>query len=170
MASGKKASFYLDAKQVTLDARGALLVAEGMLSLLAPLWPAAVGGMSIGADPITAAMVTLAGAQGKILRGFMIRKQPKSHGTQQYLEGPVAQGERVAIVEDVATTGGSALTAIERAEEFGLEVDQVLVVVDRLEGAREIIEGRGYRFASLLTVRDLGIDAAPSEAALGTSR
>lgn len=163
LASGKRASFYLDCKQVTLDAAGARWIAEGLLESLSPDWPAAVGGMSIGADPITAAMITLAGIQGRPLRGFMIRKEPKGHGTNQFVEGPVRAGERVAIVEDVATTGGSSLLAIERSEAFGLKVDRVLAIVDRLEGARENFESRGYRFDSLFTIRDFGIEPSPTE-------
>lgn len=159
LASGKKASYYLDGKQVTLDSAGALLVAEGILDLLAKgRLPAAVGGMSIGADPITAAIITVAGMQGKSLRGFMIRKEPKGHGTNQYVEGPVRPGDEVAIVEDVVTTGGSSLAAIERAETFGLKVVQVVGIIDRMEGGAEAFAKRGYPFASLLCIRDFGIE------------
>jgi orotate phosphoribosyltransferase len=158
LASGKKASYYLDGKQVTLDPTGARLVAEGLLDLLAegPM-PAAIGGMSIGADPITAAVVTMSGIRGTPLRGFMVRKEAKGHGTNQYLEGPVLPGETVAIVEDVVTTGGSSLSAIERCEAFGLRVCRVLAIIDRMEGGREAFAARGYPFASLLTIRDFGL-------------
>src|SRR6185503_18707163 len=118
--------------------------------------PACVGGMSIGADPIVAGVVTLAGVRGWPLRGFLVRKEPKGHGTNRFLEGPVLPGEEAVILEDVATTGGSSLAAIERAEEFGLKVSKVITVIDRLEGAREAFAQRGYEFASLLTVRDFG--------------
>jgi orotate phosphoribosyltransferase len=158
LASGRKSTYYLDGKQVTLDAQGAKLVAEGMLELLGEPWPAAVGGMSIGADPIVGAIITMAGVQGRPLKGFMVRKEPKGHGTQRYIEGPVQPGEAVAIVEDVVTTGGSSLTAIERAEEYGLKVVRVLTIVDRLEGGAQAFAQRGYPFASLLTIRDLGVD------------
>jgi orotate phosphoribosyltransferase len=157
LASGRKSTYYLDGKQVTLDARGAKLVAEGMLELLGEELPAAVGGMSIGADPIVGAIITMAGVQGRPLQGFMVRKEPKGHGTQRYIEGPVQPGQTVAIVEDVVTTGGSSLTAIERAEEFGLKVTRVLAIVDRLEGGAAAFAQRGYPFASLLTIRDLGV-------------
>ena len=157
LASGRKSTYYLDGKQVTLDAQGARLVAEGMLELLGEPLPAAVGGMSIGADPIVGAIITMAGVQGRPLKGFMVRKEPKGHGTQRYIEGPVQPGEAVAIVEDVVTTGGSSLTAIERAEEYGLKVVRVLAIVDRLEGGAEAFAERGYPFASLLTIRDLGV-------------
>ena len=114
LASGKKASYYLDGKQVTLDSVGARLVAEGLLDLLGQsTMPAAVGGMSIGADPITASVITMSGVRGTPLVGFMVRKEPKGHGTNQYIEGPVKPGDTAVIVEDVVTTGGSSLQAIE---------------------------------------------------------
>ena len=119
--------------------------------------PDAVGGMAIGADPITAAVITLAGLQGKTLKGFIVRKQAKTHGTGRAVEGPVCTGQRAIILEDVVTSGGSSLAAIEHAEEFGLRVQGVIAVVDRLEGAREAFQQRGYWLKTLLTIRDLGI-------------
>lgn len=158
LASGKKASYYLDGKQVTLDATGAMLVAEGILDLLNGNYPRAVGGMSIGADPITAAVITMAGVRGVPLSGFMVRKEAKGHGTNRYVEGPVNPGDEVVIVEDVVTTGASSLLAIERAEEFGLKVRGVIAIVDRLEGGGQAFEKRGYPFSSLLSIRDFGIE------------
>jgi orotate phosphoribosyltransferase len=158
LASGKQARYYVDGKQVTLDSFGARLVAEGILELLGDRLPAAVGGMSIGADPISAAVITLAGVRGLRLRGFMVRKDPKGHGTQRYLEGPVSPGEEVVILEDVVTTGGSSLLAIERSEQFGLRVRGVIAIIDREEGGAEAFRSRGYEFASLLTIRDFGIE------------
>jgi orotate phosphoribosyltransferase len=159
LASGKKATYYLDGKQVTLDSVGARLVAEGLLDLLAQsAMPAAVGGMSIGADPITAAVITMSGVRGTPLVGFMVRKEPKGHGTNQYVEGPVKPGDTAVIVEDVVTTGGSSLQAIERAETFGLKILGVLAIIDRMEGGAEAFTQRGYKFASLLSIRDFGIE------------
>jgi orotate phosphoribosyltransferase len=158
LASGKKARYYLDVKQVTLDSQGAQLVGHGLLELLADDLPDAVGGMSIGADPIVAAVLTVAGFQGLPLKGFMVRKEAKGHGTQKFIEGPVQSGQRVVIVEDVVTTGGSSLLAIERAEEFGLKVDRVLAIVDRLEGGSEAFAARGLRLESLLTLHDFGLE------------
>jgi orotate phosphoribosyltransferase len=158
LASGKKASYYLDGKQVTLDSAGAQLVGEGILELLGDNLPKAVGGMAIGADPITAAVITMAGVRGVPLKGFLVRKQVKDHGTARYIEGPVAAGDDVAIVEDVVTTGGSSLEAIERAEAFGLVVKRVVAIIDRLEGAAAAFAARGYPFASLLSIRDFGIE------------
>jgi orotate phosphoribosyltransferase len=158
LASGKKATYYLDGKQVTLDSAGARLVAEGILDLLGDNLPKAVGGMSIGADPITAAVVTMAGVRGLPLIGFMVRKESKGHGTNRFVEGPVQPGDEVAIVEDVVTTGGSSLLAIERAEEFGLTVSRVIAIIDRMEGGAEAFAARGYPLSSLLTIRDFGIE------------
>ena len=160
LASGREASFYLDAKQVVLDARGAMLVGRAILRRLEAhgALPAAVGGMSIGADPVTSAVVTMAGVAGLPLKGFLVRKEPKGHGLQRYIEGPVEPGQRVVIVEDVVTTGGSSLLAIDRAEEFGLVVERLVTVIDRLAGGREALLERGIPLESLVTIRDLGID------------
>ena len=158
LTSGKKASYYLDGKQVTLDPGGAQLIAEGILDLLGTDdLPAAIGGMSIGADPIAAAVVTMSAVRGTPIAGFMVRRQSKGHGTNQYIEGPVQPDDEVVIVEDVITTGGSSLEAIERAEAFGLKVVRVIAVVDRMEGGADVFAERGYHFSSLLTIRDFGI-------------
>jgi orotate phosphoribosyltransferase len=157
LASGKKASYYLDCRQITLDSPGARLVGEGMLDLLKRDLPKLVGGMAIGADPITAAILTLAGVQGLALRGVMVRKEAKQHGTGKLVEGPFQAGESIAIVEDVVTTGGSSLLAIERCEAVGLKVQRVLAIIDRLEGGREAFAARGYELTTLFTIRDFGI-------------
>lgn len=158
LASGKKSTYYLDGKQVTLDSHGARLVGEGILDLLGANLPAAVGGMSIGADPITAAVITLAGVRGQQLLGFMVRKEAKGHGTNRYIEGPVSAGQEVVIVEDVVTTGGSSLDAIQRVTEFGCKVRSVIAIVDRLEGGAAAFAAKGYTLHSLLTIRDFGIE------------
>ena len=165
LASGKKAKYYLDGKQVTLSAAGAMLIGQGILDLLLDdeRFPDAVGGMSIGADPITAAVITMAAIGGRgDLKGFLVRKQSKGHGTDQYVEGPVRSGDHVVVVEDVVTTGGSSLQAIERIEAAGMVVDGVIAIIDRMEGGRRAFEQRGYRFRSLLTIQDFGI--TPPEA------
>ncbi len=158
LASGKKATYYLDCRQVALDSVGARLVAEGMLEMLKDDMPELVGGMAIGADPITGAIVALAGVRDVPLRGIMVRKEPKGHGTGRFVEGPYTSGENVVIVEDTVTTGGSSLLAIERCEEVGLKVKRVLAIVDRLEGGAEAFAQRGYELTPLLTVKDLGIE------------
>lgn len=157
LASGKKASYYLDCREITLDAQGARLVGEGMLDLIAGDMPALVGGMAIGADPITAAILTLAGVKGLPLRGVMVRKEAKQHGTGKFVEGPFQAGESLVIVEDVVTTGGSSLLAIERCEAVGLKVKRVLAIIDRLEGGREAFAAKGYELTTLFTVRDFGV-------------
>lgn len=165
LASGKKAKYYLDGKQVTLSAAGAMLIGQGILDLMLSdeCFPDAVGGMSIGADPITAAVITMAAVSGRgDLKGFLVRKQSKGHGTDQFVEGPVRAGDHVIVVEDVVTTGGSSLQAIERIEAAGMIVDGVIAIIDRMEGGRQAFEERGYRFRSLLTIQDFGI--TPPEA------
>lgn len=161
LASGKKASFYLDCRQVTLDPRGANLIAEGILELIGGNLPDAIGGMAIGADPITAAVVTVAGQRGLPLRGFIVRKEAKAHGRGRQVEGPVESGESVVIVEDTVTTGGSSLKAIEHVEAAGMKVQAVIAIIDRLEGGAEAFAAKGYRLQTLLTVRDFGIEPAP---------
>lgn len=157
LASGKKASFYLDCRRVTLDSQGATLIAAGILEMLGDSLPDAVGGMAIGADPITGAVITLAGIQGKPLRGFIVRKEAKAHGKGRDVEGPIKAGDQVIIVEDVVTTGGSSLQAIEKVEACGLKVLGVIAIIDRLEGGQEAFASRGISLRTLLTIRDLGI-------------
>lgn len=157
LASGKKATHYLDGKQITLHSKGLQLVSEGFLELLDTNEVDAVGGMSIGADPIAAGVLSAAAANGQELLGFLVRKESKGHGTNKYVEGPVQPGMKVAIVEDVVTTGGSSLLAIERVEDFGCEVVQVLTIIDRMEGGAANFKDNGYAFESLLTIEDFGI-------------
>jgi len=158
LASGKKATYYLDCRQITLDSIGAKLIGEGILEHLKhAVMPQAVGGMSIGADPITAAVITVAAYQNIPLKGFMVRKQSKGHGTNQFVEGPIASGNRVVIVEDVVTTGGSSLEAIEKVETLGVTVEGVIAIIDRLEGGGEMFASKGYAFHPLFTVKDFGI-------------
>jgi orotate phosphoribosyltransferase len=157
LASGKKSSYYLDCRKVTLDSQGANLIAHGMLELLGEKLPDAVGGMAIGADPITAAIITVAGSQRRKLKGFIVRKETKQHGTGKDVEGPVQPGDTCVIVEDVVTTGGSSLAAIEKVEAFGMQVLGVLAIIDRLEGGAEAFAAKGYQLQTLLTIRDFGI-------------
>lgn len=158
LASGKQASYYLDGKQVTLHSEGLRLVSLGFLDVLKEFEFDAVGGMSIGADPLVAGVLTVAAEQGRSLAGFLVRKEPKGHGTQKFIEGPVKAGMKAVLVEDVVTTGGSSLLAAERAREFGLDVVMVAAVVDRCEGGRKAFEEKGLAFRSLLTIADFGIE------------
>jgi orotate phosphoribosyltransferase len=157
LASGKKASYYLDGKQITLHSEGLKLVSEGLLDLLADVDFQAIGGMSIGADPIIGGVLTAAAARGRDLLGFLVRKEAKGHGTQRYVEGPVQPGMKVVIVDDVVTTGGSSLQAADRIIEFGCEVVHVVAIIDRLEGGAANFAARHLPLRSLLTIRDFGI-------------
>lgn len=153
----KKSSYYLDGKQVTLSAEGLLHISYGLLELLQDVEFTGFGGMSIGADPIVGGVLVAAAAQNRSLQGFMVRKEAKGHGTQRFIEGPVQPGDRVVIVDDVVTTGGSALQAVERVEEFGCKVVHAVGIIDRLQGGRAAFEARGIPFKALLTVHDFGI-------------
>ena len=159
LASGQIGTYYLDCRKVTLDSQGAKLIALGILELLGDTLHDAVGGMAIGADPITAAVLTEAATQDRELRGFIVRKEAKAHGKGNQVEGPVQADDRVVIVEDVVTTGGSSLKAIEYVEAAGLKVESVIAIVDRLEGGREAFAAAGYELRTLFTVRDFGIEA-----------
>ena len=157
LASGKKASYYLDGKQITLHSRGLRLVSLGFWELLREMPCDAVGGMSIGADPLIAGVLTVAAENDRDLKGVMVRKESKGHGTQKFIEGPLLPGERVAIVEDVVTTGGSSLQAIDRIQEFGAKCVGVLAIIDRMEGGAANFAARDIPFRSLLTIEDFGI-------------
>src|SRR5262245_52963283 len=157
LASGKKSTYYLDGKQISLHSAGLRLVSEGLLDLLQDVPFDAIGGMSIGADPIVGGVLTVAAERGKSLSGFLVRKEPKGHGTKKYIEGPVDPGMKVVVIDDVVTTGGSALEACDRIQEFGGEVVCVVGIVDRKEGGAANFASRGFAFKSLLTIEDFGI-------------
>jgi orotate phosphoribosyltransferase len=144
LVSGKKSNFYIDCKQAVLTAEGHFLVGTLINELLENLQPdvKAVGGLTMGADPIASAVATVSWARKRPIEAFYVRKEPKGHGTQKWLEGDktVKPGTPVAIVEDVCTTGGSTLKAIERARLHGLDVKRVFTLVDREEGGREAVE------------------------------
>jgi orotate phosphoribosyltransferase len=162
LASGRKSTYYLDGRLITLHAEGLKLIAEGILDLLTDFDFAAVGGMSIGADPIVGGVLTVAAQRGRPLLGFLVRKEAKEHGTKRMVEGPVQPGSKVVIVDDVITTGGSSLQAIDRALEVGCQVVCAVGVCDRLQGGAEACAARGIPFRSLLTIRDFGIEATGS--------
>ncbi|EMI45085.1 orotate phosphoribosyltransferase [Rhodopirellula sp. SWK7] len=164
LASGKTASYYLDCRRVTLHPKGAGMIGNAMLNFISRhsgadgVMPDAVGGMAIGADPITASIVTIAGGQDIDLHGFMVRKEAKGHGMGQQVEGPVEPGQNVVIVEDVITSGGSAIKAAEAAQAFGLNVLYVLAIIDRLAGGEEAFAAKGLKLHTLTTIRDFGIE------------
>ena len=158
LASGRKSTYYLDGKQVTLNAEGLMQISYGLLELLSDVQFEGFGGMSIGADPIVGGVLVAAAAQDRPLQGFMVRTEAKGHGTQRFIEGPIEPGQNVVIIDDVVTTGGSALQAVDRVEEFGCKVVHAVGIVDRLQGGGEAFAARDIPFSALLTVRDFGIE------------
>jgi orotate phosphoribosyltransferase len=157
LASGKEADYYVDLRRVTLHAQAAPLVGRVMLELVADWSFEAVGGLTMGADPVAAAMLHAAAAHGRAVDAFVVRKQGKSHGLQRRIEGPAVAGRRVVAVEDTSTTGGSVLTAVEALREAGAEVVGVAVIVDRETGAREAVEAAGLPYRQAFGLVDLGV-------------
>ena len=150
LASGKEADYYVDMRRITLDGVAAPLVGSVMLDLVADLDFEAVGGLTLGADPVAGAMLHAAAARGRVLDAFVVRKAEKAHGLQRRIEGSPVEGRRVLAVEDTSTTGGSVLTAVEALKEAGAQVVGVAVIVDRDTGAKERVEaetGVPYLFA-----------------------
>jgi orotate phosphoribosyltransferase len=160
LASGRTSHYYVDGRKVTLSAEGAAEVGAGALAALAE-FPGvqAVGGLTMGADPIVGAALALAPAAGRPdLRGFLVRKEAKGHGTGNLVEGPLEPGMTVAILDDVATTGGSSIKAVQAVQAIGCTVAAVIVVLDRLEGAAAAFAALDLPFRSLVTIRDLGVE------------
>jgi orotate phosphoribosyltransferase len=155
LSSGKKSSFYVDLRRVTLDGRAAPLVGKVMLDLTDDLGYTAVGGLTLGADPVATAMLHAAAARGRQLDAFVVRKAVKEHGMQRRIEGTDVTGRRVLIVEDTSTTGGSPLTAVEAAREAGAIVVAVATIVER--GAAERIAEAGLEYRHAFTLGDLGL-------------
>lgn len=157
LSSGKEADYYVDLRRVTLSGAAAPLVGRVMLDLTADLSYDAVGGLTMGADPVATAMLHAAAADGRVLDAFVVRKAGKAHGLQQRIEGPSIKGRRVVVVEDTSTTGGSALEAVAAVREAGAEVVAVAVIADRSTGARERIEAAGVPYLTAYGLDDLGL-------------
>ncbi|WP_329119559.1 orotate phosphoribosyltransferase [Streptomyces sp. NBC_01465] len=158
LSSGIEADWYIDLRRITLDGAAAPLVGQVMLDLTADLEFDAVGGLTLGADPIADAMLHTAAARGRTLDAFVVRKAAKQHGMQRRIEGPEIKGRRVLIVEDTSTTGGSPLTAVEAAREAGAEVVAVATIVDRDTGAAaKITEGAGVPYLFAYGQKELGL-------------
>jgi orotate phosphoribosyltransferase len=158
LASGKKSSYYVDLRRVTLDGRVAPLIGQVMCDLIDDLQDIdAVGGLTLGADPVAAAILHQGAARGRRYDAFVVRKEPKDHGRGKQVEGPDLAGRRVIVVEDTSTTGGSPLKAAAAVEAVGGIVVAIATVVDRDTGAREAIEGAGYPYRSALSLDDLGL-------------
>jgi orotate phosphoribosyltransferase len=157
LASGKEADYYVDLRRVTLDGVAAPLVGEVMTDLVADWDFEAVGGLTLGADPVAVAMLHHAAHTGRRLDAFVVRKESKAHGLQRRIEGTDVAGRRCLVVEDTSTTGGSVMTAVQAVREAGGEVIGVAVIVDRSTGAQELIQAQGvpYRYAAGLTDLEL---------------
>ncbi|MBB4071119.1 orotate phosphoribosyltransferase [Canibacter oris] len=159
LTSGKKATYYIDLRKLSLDHRAAPLIGQVMLDLIADIdGVVAVGGLTMGADPIASAILHQGASRGKTYDAFVVRKEPKDHGRGKQVEGPELAGKRVIVVEDTSTTGGSPLKAIEALEKVGAIVAGVAVVVDRQAPAKARIEEAGYEYRYAIGLSDLGLD------------
>ena len=160
LTSGKKSTYYIDLRKVSLDHRVAPLIGQVMVDLIAPIEGVfAVGGMTMGADPIAAAVLHQGAMMGKEYHAFVVRKEPKDHGRGRQVEGPNLEGKRVVVLEDTSTTGGSPLAAIEALKKVGAEIAGVAVVVDRETEAKEAIEAAGYPYYFAIGLSDLGLSS-----------
>lgn len=159
LSSGKESDLYVDLRKVTLHPKGAAIIARLIFERIKDRPVDAVGGMSIGADPIATAVSLEAFGRGRTIVAFLVRKAAKTHGMGNAVEGPVRPGMRAVVVEDVITTGASTIAAIERVREAGMEVELVAAVLDRDEGGRQAVEALGVEVTSLLTRSDLGTGA-----------
>jgi orotate phosphoribosyltransferase len=156
LSSGREADYYVDLRRVTLSGQAAPLVGRVMRELTRDLDYEAVGGLTLGADPVAAAMLHAAAADGDKLDAFVVRKEGKAHGLQRRIEGPDVVGRRVLAVEDTSTTGGSVLTAVEALREAGAEVVGVAVIVER--GAADAVAAAGLEYRAAYSLEDLGLD------------
>jgi orotate phosphoribosyltransferase len=158
LSSGQKSSYYINCKPVTLDSRGALLVGKLLLPLL-PVGTVAVAGLTLGADPIVTAVSVVSAYEsptGKGIPALIVRKEAKGHGTQAYIEGPVLPAQStVVVLEDVVTTGQSAMKAVERLQGAGYNVAQVIALIDRQQGGAELYQAAGLSFSTLFTIADV---------------
>ncbi|MDB9920823.1 orotate phosphoribosyltransferase [Actinomycetota bacterium] len=156
LSSGREADYYIDLRRVTLDAEAAPLVGAVMRQVNSGFDYQAVGGLTLGADPVASAMMHNAAGEGKLLNSFVVRKSEKQHGLQRRIEGPEVNGIRVLAVEDTSTTGSSVMTAVEALLVDGAVIAGVSVIVDR--GARAAVEERGYKYTAAYTLADLGLE------------
>jgi orotate phosphoribosyltransferase len=158
LASGGTSNYYIDGRMTAVCSEGAYLIGEVLYDWTKDLGIDAIGGLEVGAVPLTTAAVMSYHLHGRLMEGFWIRDEVKAHGTQKLIEGGLQKGARVAIVEDVITKGGSALKAVEAVQEFGCEVVLVLALVDRLSGAEELFQQRGVKnYRAVFTIRDFGV-------------
>lgn len=167
LTSGQTSRYYIDCKKVTLDPKGATLTGRLVFERIKALRPQGVGGLTLGADPIALAVAVTSYLEGQPIPAYIIRKEPKGHGSRAWIEGNLPEGAAVVVVEDVVTTGGSTIKAIERLKAHGCKILKVIALVDRQEGGREAIEASGYPLESLFTVDDFlslaGVSRPPSD-------
>ncbi len=155
LSSGQKSSYYINGKQVTLHPQGGLAVGRMLLSMI-PLEAIAVGGLTLGADPMVTSVSVAAAYEGRSIAALIIRKEAKGHGTQAYIEGnPLPANSPVVVLEDVVTTGQSALKAVERLQNAGYHVTQILALVDRQQGGADLYQEKGIQFRSVFSITDL---------------
>lgn len=157
LTSGKRSTYYIDGKLLSLMPEGLSCLAKMILELTKDDSVDAVGGLTLGADPIIGAVVALSQQNGRPLKGLIVRKERSGHGRGKRIEGPVQQGMNVVVIEDVVTTGSSSLKAIEALEEAGCKIIKVVALVDRLQGGRENFESKGYKFEPIFTLNDLKV-------------
>ena len=157
LSSGKKSGYYIDLRLITLSPEGAYLIATILFDELKEEKIDAIGGLTLGADPIASAYAAISFMRGKPASAFIIRKEEKKHGKAKLIEGPLKKGARVVIVDDVATSGGSMVKAIDAVEKEGCKVVKVICLVDRNEGASSELAKRGYSLFALYNLNDLGV-------------
>jgi orotate phosphoribosyltransferase len=157
LASGKESSYYINSKKALFHSEAVALLGDALWERTRDLNIQAIGGLEVGAIPMATAAVLRYYEEGRELEGFFVRKQAKGHGSQELLEGVLPAGARVAVVDDVLTTGGSVLQAITEVERVGGQVVTVICIVDRLEGARQLLAGK-YLYQPIFTIRDFGIE------------
>lgn len=155
LSSGKKSDYYINGKQVTLHAEGGLMVARLLLNML-PAGTMGVGGLTLGADPMVSAISIVGAYENKPVTPLIIRKEAKGHGTRAYIEGPtLPEGSAIAIIEDVVTTGASALKAVERLRDAGYVVKDIFALVDRQQGGEELYAKEGLNFKPIFTIEEV---------------
>ena len=155
LSSGAKSSYYINCKQVTLNANGALALGRLLFQQL-PGDTTAVAGLTLGADPMVSAVSIVSAYEDRPIPALIIRKKPKGHGTKAYIEGPaLPEGAKVVVLEDVVTTGGSALTAVERLQDAGYQVTQIMALVDRQQGGNELYRSKGIKFEALFSIQEV---------------
>lgn len=155
LSSGQRSSYYINGKPVTLDPQGALAVGRLLLSMLTADTQA-VAGLTLGADPIVTAVSVVSAIENRPIPALIIRKEPKGHGTKAYIEGPnLPVGAKMVVLEDVVTTGQSAMKAVERLKHAGYEVEQVIALVDRQQGGAELYESMGLKFQAVFTIEEI---------------